>query len=44
MCIRDSIVAERDSGEAVVAAELDAERQAQLRLQLPALTHRVLRP
>ena len=39
-----AIVAERDSGEAVVAAELDAERQAQLRLQLPALTHRVLRP
>ena len=36
------VLAQRDEGSGVVIAELDAARQAQLRLQLPALEHRVL--
>ncbi|HSH89718.1 MAG TPA: carbon-nitrogen hydrolase family protein [Ramlibacter sp.] len=37
-----AVLAEHDEGPGVVLAQLDAERQAQLRLQLPALEHRVL--
>lgn len=36
------VLAERDEGEGVVAAELDAQRLAQVREQLPALRHRRL--
>jgi deaminated glutathione amidase len=36
------VLGERAEGPGVVLAQLDAERQAQLRLQLPALEHRVL--
>jgi nitrilase len=36
------VVAQRESGAGVVLAELDAERIAQVRGQLPALEHRVL--
>jgi len=36
------VLAERAEGPGVVLAQLDAERQAQLRQQLPALEHRVL--
>ena len=36
------IVAVKDEGEGVVLAELDSERIAQVRLQLPALKHRRL--
>jgi deaminated glutathione amidase len=36
------ILAERAEGAGVVIAELDAARQARLRLELPALEHRVL--
>jgi nitrilase len=37
-----SVLAERAEGPGIVVAELDAGRQARLRLQLPALEHRVL--
>jgi predicted amidohydrolase len=37
-----SVLAGRDEGPGVVLAELDAARLAQMRLQLPALEHRVL--
>jgi nitrilase len=36
------VMAQRPEGAGLVAAELDAERQARLRVQLPALEHRVL--
>ncbi|HXD40345.1 MAG TPA: carbon-nitrogen hydrolase family protein [Ramlibacter sp.] len=36
------VLAERAEGPGVVTAELDAGRQARLRLELPALQHRVL--
>jgi len=36
------VLAHRDEGAGVVLAELDAARLAQVRLQLPALEHRVL--
>ena len=36
------VLASRDEGEGVVMAEIDRTRQAKLRLQLPALEHRVL--
>jgi nitrilase len=36
------VMAERAEGPGVVTADLDAARQAQLRLELPALDHRVL--
>jgi deaminated glutathione amidase len=36
------VVAQRDEGAGVVLAELDAERLASVRAQLPALDHRVL--
>ncbi|MEJ6021498.1 carbon-nitrogen hydrolase family protein [Ramlibacter sp. PS4R-6] len=36
------VLAQRESGAGVVLAELDAERLAQVRQQLPALEHRVL--
>ena len=37
-----SLLASRDEGAGVVLAELDAARLAQVRMQLPALEHRVL--
>jgi len=37
-----TVVAQQDSGEAVVMFDLDAARIASARAQLPALTHRVL--
>ncbi|MCM2253614.1 MAG: carbon-nitrogen hydrolase family protein [Ramlibacter sp.] len=37
-----SVLAQHADGPGVVTAQLDAERQARLRLQLPALEHRVL--
>jgi len=36
------VLAQRDEGPGVVIADLDPQRQAQLRRQLPALEHRVL--
>jgi deaminated glutathione amidase len=36
------VLAQQDEGAGVVIAELDAERQARMRTQLPALEHRVL--
>jgi hypothetical protein len=36
------VLTERAEGAGVVIAELDAGRQARLRLQLPALEHRVI--
>ncbi|HEX9719667.1 MAG TPA: nitrilase-related carbon-nitrogen hydrolase, partial [Ramlibacter sp.] len=36
------VLAERAEGPGIVIAELDAGRQARLRLQLPALEHRVI--
>jgi predicted amidohydrolase len=36
------VLAERAEGPGVVLADLDAARQARLRLELPALEHRVL--
>jgi deaminated glutathione amidase len=36
------VLAQRAEGAGVIIAELDAARQAQLRVQLPALEHRVL--
>jgi predicted amidohydrolase len=36
------VLAQRAEGPGVVVAELDAARQAQVRMQLPALDHRVL--
>jgi nitrilase len=36
------VIARRESGAGVVAAQLDGERIAQVRRQLPALDHRVL--
>ena len=36
------VLARQDEGEAVVVGELDRERLAQMRAQLPALEHRVL--
>jgi deaminated glutathione amidase len=36
------VLAQREEGPGIVVAELDAARQARLRLQLPALEHRVL--
>jgi len=36
------VMAQRPEGAGLVVAELDAERQARLRVQLPALEHRVL--
>jgi predicted amidohydrolase len=36
------VLASRDEGAGVVLAELDAARLAQVRMQLPALEHRVL--
>jgi nitrilase len=36
------VLAQQAEGPGIVLAELDAARQAQLRLQLPALEHRVL--
>ncbi len=37
-----NVLAQRDQGPGLVVAELDPERQARLREQLPALEHRVL--
>jgi nitrilase len=37
-----SVLAERDEGPGIVGADLDAARQARVRLELPALEHRVL--
>jgi deaminated glutathione amidase len=37
-----SVLAERAEGPGIVVAQLDAARQARLRLELPALEHRVL--
>jgi deaminated glutathione amidase len=36
------VMAQRAEGPGVVTADLDADRQARLRLELPALDHRVL--
>jgi predicted amidohydrolase len=36
------VLVQRDEGEGVVLAEIDPERLAQVRLQLPALQHRRL--
>jgi nitrilase len=37
-----AVLAMRDTGAGVVLAQLDAQRIAQVRSQLPALEHRVL--
>jgi deaminated glutathione amidase len=37
-----TVLAQQEQGPGVVAAQLDATRQARLREQLPALEHRVL--
>ena len=39
-----AIVAMRDEGPGVVSGDVDPERLAEVRRQLPALTHRVLKP
>jgi deaminated glutathione amidase len=36
------VLVQRDQGAGIVVAELDRERLAQVRTQLPALEHRVL--